>query len=96
MAHLESPTIDVRPIAHETFRVDIEAECVVLKFDLSLIGLLDLATEALEAILTAESELDECSLCGPDGSLEEGDTCELESLASMLHKALRQHKHKIG
>ena len=96
MSHLESPTIVVGPIAGDAFRVSVEAETVVLKFDLSEISLLDLATEALEALLTHEDELEECSFCGPDGGLQEGETCELEAFAARLRHTLRQRAHKRG
>lgn len=97
MSAIESPSIDVKPIADdETFRVTIEAAVVVIKVDLRKTYLLELASEALEAVVTSELELEACSFCGPDGGLEEDGTCELEAIAEILRRVLRSREHKRG
>lgn len=96
MSHLESPLIEVKPITASEFRVTVDGSFVVLKFDLSEVGLADLLGEGLEALLAHESEMEACSFCGPDGGLIEGDTCELVLLMQQLRGALRQRKHQVG
>ena len=94
MSHLEDPSIDVKPIASDAYRVTVESRTSIHKFDLSEMDLFHLVQDGLEALLTHESELDDCSFCGPDGGLGDDERCEIVRLADMLRRALREKKHK--
>lgn len=89
MSHLENPTIEVKPLTDNDFRVCVEAECVKLKFDVSLYSLLRIAEECLEAIADHNSEVDECEFCF------EG-RCDLTDALEEAMRALRTKSHVRG
>ena len=86
MAHLEGVEISVSRVADDAYRVVVESECSVHKFDLSGMDLIGLIEEALEELVARGGECDECEFCYDD-------SCLLDAIAKLARQA-REVRHE--
>lgn len=92
MASLKDPTIHVKKIENDAYRLSIETETMVVKLDLSAFQMMLLVEEALEEVVEHEATLDACSICG-DNTIGPGESCEMLHIKEMVMRSVKRFAH---